>query len=81
MDLALVSSSSTLQHACWKEVSYKMRFGEIADARNVAFSIRRVAPNLARQAVAGWSRAMLGSCSHRPSIATRVFTGFLCTRC
>ena len=74
-----------VQHPLWKDVSYKMRFRETADARNAVFSMPRVVPNLGSQALGNdgsdHSRIMRGSCSNRPSIATRVFTGFLCTCC
>ena len=35
--LAALLRFAGLQHAFWKEALYKMRFGEIADARNVVF--------------------------------------------
>ena len=40
-----------VQHALWKEVSYKMRFREIADLRNAVFFNTKAAPNLASQAL------------------------------
>ena len=53
------------------QAQYKMRFRGIADARILCFSIERVAPKLASQAlrndvhetVSGFSRIMLGSWS------------------
>ena len=75
----MVSFCWRSQRALWKEVSYEMK----------CFSIQRVTPNLSSQALRNGccgtssrhSRIMLGSCSNRPSIVTRVFTCFSCTCC
>ena len=58
------------------QAQYKMRFREIAEARNTVFSIERVAPKLASQAlwndvrktVSGHGRVMVGSCSDHARI-------------
>ena len=76
-----------VQHAFWKEVSYKVAcLRESGSTKCCVFQYKgwlrtwpvKLLRNDGFRTVSRHVWIMFGSCSNRPSIATRVFTCFLC---